>query len=180
VAAVKVYQPGVRVKTRNTTSVRLEIAKYLVMRYAPEIELAIARIDELGVLDLQRRALEPNRIRWSPVEGLTVLLHELGHHRTLARLSPLTDTRECGVLEEAVAWWWAREPHEPRICGSTTRRPNGASRIMLGIFRCNSSGATGARNVGRTPKPLKIAVHPSLFDRPEIRRSPPRGTPSNA
>ncbi len=56
---------------------KIEIARYLALRYCPEIELVILRQPGQA-----KAVFDPAEIRWVPQDGLTILLHEIGHHKT--------------------------------------------------------------------------------------------------
>lgn len=90
-----------RVKTGRTRQTRLEIARYLMLRYAPEVELEIKPGGADRLLFDERTGADP-KIIFDPREGLTLLLHELGHWNTLREI------KDCSTIEEeAVAWAWA-------------------------------------------------------------------------
>lgn len=105
-------KPRVKVKLGNRPKVKMEIARYLVTRYAPEARLILLRRSprtkkgrRYTYIDVARPdSHENNEIHWSPENGLAALLHEIGHHRIEGR----SETKKKDeLLSEALAWLWA-------------------------------------------------------------------------
>ncbi len=97
-----------RPKGRNLAHVRVEIAKYLCMRWAPGSELRIVTGVPAATLNHAEEP-GPEDIQWCPAQGLTKLLHEIGHYRMSPRRLAVEGNidRANEVAEEARAWAWA-------------------------------------------------------------------------
>ena len=96
----------VKIKPRMTEKVRTEIAHYLVMRYAPGAELRVQRATATPKVTIgEAESADPNVIVWAPRDGLTSLLHEIGHHRLEGHAPPGAGLEV--LREEAAAWVWA-------------------------------------------------------------------------
>ena len=98
-----------RLKARLNHKTRLEIARYLVLRWAPGAELHVRENHSNSAHHITDPATPgPDEIVWAPCEGLTVLLHEIGHYRVGRRISGAMGEGKLGeVAEEALAWYWA-------------------------------------------------------------------------
>ena len=92
--------------------VKRQIAEYLALKYAAGADLVFRdartprgkRTSEvrLGAAE----SGDPNWIVWAPESGgLTVLLHEIGHHRLEGHGTPKSALDQ--VVNEALAWRWA-------------------------------------------------------------------------
>lgn len=91
-----------KLKTGRVRKTRLEIARYLMLRYAQEVKLVI-KPGGADRLDFDEGQRDEAVIVFDPREGLTLLLHELGHWNTLER----TKTAKSVIEEEVFAWEWA-------------------------------------------------------------------------
>ena len=106
-------KPKLKLKLGNRHKVRMEIALYLMERYAPEATLKCLRQSPRTkrgkrtsyLLVANADSSEPNTIHWALENGLTALLHEIGHHRIEGRANPKKGMEE--VIAEAIAWRWA-------------------------------------------------------------------------
>lgn len=104
-------KPRIILKRGNRAAVKREIAQYLVARYAAGATLAFrmvrTRTGKRTSAVYLARATSPdyNEIVWLPENGLTSLLHEIGHHRLEGHGKPKSGIDE--IVNEAMAWRWA-------------------------------------------------------------------------
>lgn len=100
-----------KVKLGNRPRVKRQIAEYLVLAYAPGATLKVKdvrtpkgkRTAKIQIGDAA--STDPNVILWTPLSGLSSLLHEIGHHRMEGHGIAKTPMDE--LVNEAVAWRWA-------------------------------------------------------------------------
>ncbi len=106
-------KPKLKLKLGNRHKVKMEIARYLMERYAPEATLKCLRRSprtKRGRRYTYLRVARPdsnesNTIHWAPENGLASLLHEIGHHRIEGRTDPKEGMEQ--MVAEASAWRWA-------------------------------------------------------------------------
>lgn len=81
-----------------------EVAQALARYHAPSIRFTVVlrAIDSIYIYDKDEKT-----IQWAVGDGLTVLLHELGHHACRHRKISCCDSQE--LEEEAEAWMWAEK-----------------------------------------------------------------------
>ena len=86
---------------RDIAKARVELAEYLVMRYAPGVtfRLVPGGVDRIFIAE----HVEEGELIYDPRKGLTTLLHELGHWATRKQAEAVKSVLE----DEALAWAWA-------------------------------------------------------------------------
>lgn len=83
-----------------------DLAEWLVRKYAPDVDFRV----RLGPLKNAKMEWEKNGeslvLTWSVTQGMSTLLHELGHKRCK---HDLTHQAPDDLLDEAEAWLWAEK-----------------------------------------------------------------------
>ena len=91
---------------------RLQLARFLMARYAADVELRILRTKgnpKAWIWIQSDGSQETERIDWANGDGLTSLLHEIGHHRVRETPSGETGDTLISLIWEARAWVWGEE-----------------------------------------------------------------------